>query len=204
MAKNQSGRIKAALGLGLGLAIVVFVQRWNRLAALPASGGLYFPLKVELAVPSFAQADARWKTDRIGSSPGNLGAEGCAVTSASMALSFYGMNVDPQRLNRFLSDYNGYTDRGWIYWEAAAEDEPGKIRHAYEDLPSYRLIDWNLIKGNPVIVRIRPHGKGTHFVLIVGKTGWDYIAQDPGSGGRRVMLSTFESPVEALRFYERL
>lgn len=204
MSKNPIRRIKVAVGLGVGIALAVFVQRWNRLTALPASGGLYFPLKVELAVPSFAQADARWKTDRIGSSPGNLGAEGCAVTSASMALAFYGMNVDPQRLNRFLSDYNGYTERGWIYWEAAAEYEPGKIRHAYEDLPSYRLIDWNLLKGNPVIVRIRPHGKGTHFVLIVGKTGWDYIAQDPGYGGRKVMLSTFESPVEALRFYERL
>lgn len=78
------------------------------------------------------------------------------------------------------------------------------MRHAYEDLPSYRLIDWNLLKGNPLIVRIRRPEGGTHFVLVVGKEGWDYIAQDPGVGGRIVRLSEFNSDVEALRFYERL
>jgi hypothetical protein len=39
---------------------------------------------------------------------------------------------------------------------------------------------------------------------VVGKEGWDYIAQDPGVGGRIVRLSEFNSDVEALRFYERL
>lgn len=193
-----------------GVALTVLVagiwewRHWGELRPLPPQGGLYFPWKIEVNVPPFAQADARWRLDRMGESPGTLGAEGCAVTSVAMALAYYGMSVDPQRLNGFLSQYNGYTERGWLYWEAAAEFEPGKVRHVYEDLPSYRLMDWNLLKGNPLIVRIRPFGRGTHFVLLVGKQGWEYVAQDPGSGGRKVPLSTFESPVEALRFYQRL
>jgi hypothetical protein len=65
-------------------------------------------------------------------------------------------------------------------------------------------MDWNLLKGNPVIVRVRPPGRGTHFVLVVGKSGFDYIAQDPGSGGRVRPLQELQSRVEALRFYERL
>ena len=152
----------------------------------------------------FAQADARWRGDFLGPTSNTLGAEGCAVTSAAMVLAFHGMNVDPQRLNHFLTQSNGYTERGWLHWEAAAEYEQGKVRHAYEDLPSYRLIDWNLLKGNPLIVRIRRPEGGTHFVLVVGKEGWDYIAQDPGAGGRIVRLSEFNSDVEALRFYEPL
>jgi hypothetical protein len=175
---------------------------WNRTGVLPARGGLYFPWKIEIPVPSFAQADERWAGDRMGQSEGTLGAEGCAVTSAAMALAYYGFSVDPKRLNRFLSDYDGYTERGWIYWEAAAEYEPGRVRHAYEDLPCYRLMDWNLIRGNPVIVRVHPEGRSNrHFVLVVGKQGFEYLALDPGSGGRKVSLSAFGSPLEALRFY---
>jgi hypothetical protein len=121
-----------------------------------------------------------------------------------MALGHYGIQTDPGELNRFLKETGGYTEQGWIYWEAAAELEPGKIRHAYEDLPSYRLMDWNLLQRNPVIARIRRPGGGTHFVLVVGKVGYEYVILDPGSGGRRLFLSELQSPVEALRFYERL
>jgi len=193
-----------ALFLALAAACGFGWYRWDRTAKLPPAGGLYFPRKFKLEVPVFAQADARWRGDLLGPTSNTLGAEGCAVTSAAMVLAFHGMNVDPQRLNHFLTQSNGYTERGWLHWEAAAEYEQGKVRHAYEDLPSYRLIDWNLIKGNPLIVRIRRPEGGTHFVLVVGKEGWDYIAQDPGVGGRIVRLSEFNSDVEALRFYERL
>jgi hypothetical protein len=179
-------------------------ERWDRKGPVQPSGGLFFPRPVLLGVPSFAQADPRWGGDRLASTPNTLGAEGCAVTSAAMVLAGYGMDIDPGRLNAFLVENGGYTERGWIYWEAAALYEPGKVRHAYEDLPSYRLIDWNLLKGNPVIVRVRPPGRGTHFVLVVGKSGFDYIAQDPGAGGRQVPLRELCSPVEALRFYEKL
>jgi hypothetical protein len=122
-----------------------------------------------------------------------------------MVLAFYGLEVDPGRLNRFLGRWNGYTERGWLYWEAAAEFEPGRVRHVYEDLPSYRLMDWNLLRGNPVIVRVHPAGRSnTHFVVVVGKAGWEYRVQDPGSGGNLGWLRDFGSPVEALRFYERV
>jgi hypothetical protein len=193
----------AALVLSCGLLLFGW-RKWDHKAHLEPSGGLFFPKAVILSVPSFAQADPRWGSDRLASTQSNLAAEGCAVTSAAMVLAGYGMNLDPGRLNAFLIEHGGYTERGWIYWEAAAEYEPGKVRHAYEDLPSHRLIDWNLLRGNPVIVRVRPPGRGTHFVLVVGKDGFDYIAQDPGAGGRQVPLREFSSAVEALRFYEKL
>jgi hypothetical protein len=179
-------------------------QRWSALQPLRPSGGLYFPVRVRIWVPAFAQADPRWGAEQLATTDRTLAAEGCAVTSAAMALAFYGMDVDPKRLNVFLKENNGYTPRGWIEWQVAAEFEPSKVRHAYENLPSYRLLDWNLIRGNPVIVRIRRIGGGTHFVVIVGKEGYEYLAQDPGSGGRLVKMSELSSPMEALRYYEKL
>ena len=79
-----------------------------------------------------------------------------------------------------------------------------RVRHAYEDLPSYELIDGNLARGNPVIVRLRMKSGVTHFVVVAGKDGFDYLTRDPGVGADRGMypLRELGSQIEALRFYE--
>lgn len=128
-----------------------------------------------------------------------------------MVLSHYGMDVDPRRLNRFLTQNKGYEGRGWLRWESAAEFSPGMVEKAYEDLPSHALIDWNLLRGNPVIVRIRRVDGITHFVVIVGKRGFDYLIRDPAgyqvnevNGASRESVYEFKRlgvPIEALRYY---
>lgn len=173
---------------------------------LEPRGGLWFPREIINDVPHFAQADPRWGADKLGSMPGSLGAEGCAVTSAAMVLSSYGADLDPGRLNAFLRTNGGYTDRGWLYWEKACAYPPTVAEHAYEDDASHFLIDWNLLRGNPVIVRLRYPDGITHFVVIVGKTGHEYLVRDPGKRHRDGIyrLSEFGSPIEALRFYRKL
>lgn len=192
--------------LVLAAAGTWWLADWMVKRPLSASGGLYFPNPVVLNVPQFLQGDPHWKDDLLGPTPSTLGGEGCALTSAAMVLSFYGADVDPGRLNRFVTDTKGYTDAGWLYWEAAAAYPPSLVEKAYEDAPSYFLIDWNLLHGNPVIVRLRYPNGITHFVVIVGKKGWDYLVRDPGSGGLRGVypLKDFGSPIEALRFYRKL
>jgi hypothetical protein len=197
-----------ALGIALGLSAyaVKWWGDWSRLGPIEAHGGAYFPKRVELAVPLFRQNDARWGKDPLGPSNDTLGSAGCAVSSAAMVLASYGIETDPQRLNSFLSEREGYTPRGWVYWEKAAEMAPERVRHVYEDLPSHRLIDTNLLRGNPVIVRLRYPGGTTHFVVIAGKDGFDYLTRDPGRGASKGLypLREFGSKIEALRFYERL
>ena len=121
-------------------------------------------------------------------------------------MAFYGADIDPQRLNKFAIDHDGFTPNGWLYWEAPAAYPPERVEKAYEDKPSYFLMDWNLLKGNPVIVRLRYPNGVTHFVVIVGKDGWDYLIRDPGRGGTRGVypLKDFGSQIEALRFYRKL
>jgi hypothetical protein len=181
---------------------------WNWKRPLSARGGRYFFHRVELPVPSFRQSDERWSDDPIGGVPdnGTLGGEGCAVAAAAMIFKFYGIETDPQQLNWFLPGVDGYTERGWLYWDRAAWLAPDRVRHAYEDLPSYQLIDSNLAGGNPVIVRVRLANGITHFVVIAGKDGFDYLVRDPGGGAAKGFypLRELHSDIEALRFYQPL
>jgi hypothetical protein len=181
---------------------------WTWKRKLTPCGGRYFFYRVELAVPSFRQGDERWSDDPMGGIPdnGTLGGQGCAVAAAAMVFKFYGIDTDPQQLNWFLTSVDGYTERGWVYWERAAWLSPNRVRHVYEDLPSFWLIDSNLARGNPVIVRVRLGGGVTHFVVVAGKDGFDYLVRDPGAGAAKGFypLRELHSDIEALRFYEPL
>lgn len=189
----------------LGAVIAVFID-WNWRRQIAPRGGRYFFHRLALPVPSFRQGDDKWSDDPLGGVPenGTIGGEGCAVAAAAMVFKFYGVDIDPQQLNWYLSGVGGYTDRGWLYWDRAAWFAPNQVRHVYEDLPSYALIDSNLAHGNPVIVRIRLRNGITHFVVIAGKDGFDYLIQDPGGGARKGLypLRELHSKIEGLRFYQ--
>ncbi len=187
---------------GLVIAVVFYFAKGK----CAPSGGMYFFTRVELPVPQYFQGDPRWAEDPLGSTEGTLGAEGCAVASAAMILGSYGVDIDPGRLNRFLTANAGYTPQGWLYWEKAAAFAPAQVRHVYEDDASFWLIDSNLRRGNPVIVRVRFPSGITHFVVICGKSGFDYLVRDPGGGGSKGVypLKEFGSDIEALRYYERI
>src|SRR4029079_9862845 len=116
----------------------------------------------------------------------------------------YGIDTDPQQLNWFLATVGGYTDRGWLYWDRATWWAPNRVRLSCEDLPCYWLIDSNLTHGNPVIVRVRLGSGITHFVVIAGKDGFDYLVRDPGAGSAKGLypLRELRSDIEALRFYQ--
>jgi len=190
------------------LGVPALYLDWNWKRQLAPWGGRYFFHRVELAVPSFRQGDERWSDDSLGGAPenGTLGGQGCAVAAIAMVFKFYGIETDPQQLNWFLTSVDGYTDRGWVYWDRAAWLAPDRVRHVYEDLASYWLIDSNLAHDNPVIVRIRLRGGITHFVVIAGKDGFDYLVRDPGAGAAKGFypLRELHSKIEGLRFYQSL
>jgi hypothetical protein len=194
------GLVFAAL---LYLAVTGF---WHWKHVISSSGGRYFIHRVEIPVPVFRQDDPRWSMQLLGPTIYTIGDQGCALASASMVLASYGIDTDPPRLNAFLNTNGGYTPNGWLYWEKAAAIAPGRAEKAYEDLPSYALIDNNLLHGNPVIVRLTLRNGTTHFVVIVGKQGWDYLTRDPARPANWGVypLRQLTSRIEALRFYRML
>ena len=174
---------------------------------LPPAGGLYFVSRLELPVPLFLQGDPAWGHEPVGRSIHTMGQVGCAVTSATMILKYYGIDTDPGRMNDFLRDHGGYTEDNDLIWEGPATLAPTQVRHVYEDLPSYYLIDSNLLHHNPVIVRLRLANGITHFVVIMGKQGFDYLIRDPSRAGLRkgvYPLRELGSNIEALRYYQKL
>ena len=150
-------------------------------SGIPSTGGQYFESRVEIPVPAFAQDDPRWSDARIGPSTDTLGDEGCAVTSAAMVIAFYGIKTDPQQLNAFLTRTGGFSDDGLIHWSRVPAIAPDHLELAYDGGPSYKLIDSNLLAGNPVIVLFPLPDGGYHFVVIVGKEGRDYLIRDPAA-----------------------
>ncbi len=192
-----------ALFLAAGLALGV-TQFWHWKHPLASSGGLYFIHPVVIPVPAFQQNDPQWSFDLLGPTYDTLGQTGCAITSAAMVLASYGVDTDPKRLNHYLNTHGGYTPEGWVYWEKAAAVEPtGQVENVYEDLPTYGAIDRNLLAGNPVIIRLTTKRGTTHFVVIVGKQGWDYLIRDPARPTTDAIypLKELTGTIEALRFY---
>ncbi len=55
-----------------------------------------------------------------------------------------------------------------------------------------------------MIIRVRLPSGTTHFVVIVGKRGFDYLIRDPSGAGTRGVypLKDIGRPIEALRFFE--
>jgi hypothetical protein len=198
--------VLALVLIGLGTGTYLFCQSYCKTGRLEPRGGLYFFRRVELPGPVFRQNDPRWGKDPLGPSDDTLGSAGCAVSSAAMILASYGVDTDPQRLNNYLTENEGYTPQGWLYWEKAAAMAPDRVRHVYEDLASYERMDMNLLRGNPVIVKLRLSSGITHFVVIAGKEGFDYLTRDPGAGASRGLypLRELHSKIEGLRYYEKL
>jgi hypothetical protein len=193
----------AALLLLLVAGCAALVWGLTARRVIASSGGIYFVRSVSLAVPPFRQGDPRWHADPLGNTPDSLGAVGCAVTSAAMVLKWYGVDTDPQRLNAYLTAHGGYEGNCYLIWERAAKLGQGAVKKVYEDLPSYWRIDRELMKGNPVIVRIHLPGGGTHFVVIAGKHGFDYLILDPGAGWSKGLypLREITKRIDGLRYY---
>jgi hypothetical protein len=194
-------------GGGLALAATIYFgvpAYFNWQHPISSSGGRYFVQRVEIPVPAFQQNDPRWNMELLGPTIDTIGQAGCAITSASMVLASYGVDTDPQRLNQYLNTHAGYTSQGWVFWEKAADIAPyGQVEKAYEDPPSYALIDEQLLKGNPVIVRLTLRNGTTHFVVVVGKEGWDYLIRDPARPPEYGVypLKDLVHEIQALRFF---
>jgi hypothetical protein len=205
-------RFLALLGV-TALVLAAFFSYWMAGLAkrppVPTEGGIFFPWRLVIEGPHYSQGDPRWAEDLLGPTTESMEQSGCAVASAAMALGALGVSTDPGALNSFLQNTpGGYTPEGWIYWEKAAEVDPVRATELlphYEDLPSFFLMDWNLLRGNPVIARVRYPNGITHFVLVCGKDGFEYLVRDPGAGGENGLrpLSDFPGPVEGLRFYRK-
>ena len=134
-----------------------------------------------------SQQDPQWKKDILGfGDPSDtIGYVGCALTSVAMLLSGHGYMESPKSLNQKLKNVNGFVSAG-IRWGAVSQIYPNMTLKAYipcstSDAPLAQ-INAAIDAGQPAIVQVDSSpadGIQTHWVVIYGKKGDDYLMLDP-------------------------
>jgi len=135
----------------------------------------------------YSQQDPPWKNDILGfGDPSDtIGRVGCALTSLAMLLSGHGYPETPKSLNQKLKNLNGFVGAG-IRWGVVSQIYPNVTLKAFipcstSDAPLAQ-IDAAITAGQPAIVQVdysNEPGIQTHWVLLYGKKGDDYLMLDP-------------------------
>lgn len=135
----------------------------------------------------YSQQDPQWKKDILGfGDPGDtIGYVGCALTSVAMLLSGHGYSETPKTLNQKLKNVDGFVSAG-IRWAAVSQLYPNVALKAFipcstSDAPLAQ-INAALAAGQPAIVQVDSSpadGIQTHWVVLYGKKGDDYLMLDP-------------------------
>lgn len=121
---------------------------------------------------------------------------GCAMTSMSMSLDYYGAHstptgapTNPGNLNQYLLDSGGYTPQGYVIWKyitnyVADGKTSGVLPASMPDLEvdvlnySQEVVDTDYQNLSPTILRTR-NSYGTHFVLGIGSYDNQVFIHDP-------------------------
>lgn len=135
----------------------------------------------------YSQQDPQWKKDILGfGDPGDtIGYVGCALTSVAMLLSGHGYSETPKTLNQKLKNVDGFVSAG-IRWAAVSQLYSNVTLKAFipcstSDAPLAQ-INAALAAGQPAIVQVDSSpadGIQTHWVVLYGKKGDDYLMLDP-------------------------
>ena len=113
---------------------------------------------------------------------------GCAMTSAAMTLRYYNHDTNPENLNNWLKNNNGYNREGGGVWPAIGAFSKKNAQKIDSELPlkqiewkRYKLHDNSIIDNQidlqqPVILNVPGH-----FIVAKGKAQNDYYINDPAS-----------------------
>ena len=151
----------------------------------------------------YAQNDPKWKEDRLGLSEqksDTIGYVGCALTSVSMMLSGHGYTETPKSLNEKLKKLGGFAGSG-IRWNAVSQLYPqvrlNSIIKCNDSPAPLAQIDAALATGQPAIVCVdstAAPGFLSHYVLLIGRKGNDYLMLDPWPYQTDVNKETYLMP----------
>jgi hypothetical protein len=145
------------------------------------------PSGTSLNVPDLKQYSLPWGPlayDHSNSTPPTISRWGCALTSAAMILQYYGSTTDPQVLNDWLRQNNGYKRNGSVIWSAVStfsQIDPNTPTLEF-DYPGYTesKIKSEINENRPVFVKLEniPYG-GNHFITVKGFDNSNIFINDP-------------------------
>jgi hypothetical protein len=207
MVKLKSVTMLAALLFFMvvfGIAIWVYSQHTFQNAPIASIGGESLELSVKESNDYFLQTDPRWSNDAIGGSGELLSSVGCTISAVAMASVSLGYSIDPGELNKRLINIDGYTKRGWLIWEKIEEATFGEISVRVPSDLQYQEIDQALMEGSiPIVKYYLPNGI-SHWVVIVGKSGREYLTKDSLDSNKQITaLSKKTEKVVSVRYVKK-
>lgn len=155
------------------------------------------PQYISLDVPDLKQYEGGWENDLYGHTKDTISDFGCALTSASMVLKFFGHDIDPGELNNWLKKQkDGYLRNNLVNWLAVSrytiihESTTSPVLEYSRSLLTIDKILSNLQEKLPTIVKVPGH-----FVVTKSQTETSYGINDPGYSDRNE-LSTFYPDID--------
>ncbi|MCX7842017.1 MAG: stalk domain-containing protein [Clostridia bacterium] len=161
---------------------------------------------MRLDVPNFVQHYQPWKDQQYGFGNRTIEYAGCALTSLSMLFKYYGVDTNPEDMNNWLKNNNGYVAKESISWSKAVERSAGKIQYIgtkdFNGKADLTLIKAEIDKGFPVMARMRYQGTN-HYVLICGYSGDTFYINDPWTEDSSKTINEgyepFNNPSESIK-----
>ena len=125
----------------------------------------------------YSQCDSEWADIPLGTSTTNtICSAGCAMSSTAMMLSHYGTTMNPEQLNTWLIDNDGYEDGDLLVWGSV--DTFGPSFQGIETGVSVEELSNGIAQCHGIIANVRDD---THWVLLTGYAGDDtFYVNDPG------------------------
>jgi hypothetical protein len=133
-----------------------------------------------MTIPVMGQQDPAWAGAPLGTSPADtVGSAGCAITSVTMMLRYYGIDTDPGAFNAWLTANGGYAFDDAIIWDAVTSYTGGRVAFSAWLGSDLGVIRNDLEAGRPVVAEVRLDGN-QHFVLLTGYTDeGGFVINDP-------------------------
>ncbi len=126
------------------------------------------------------QQDGAWGGAPLGSSPTDtVASAGCAITSVTMMLRYYGVDTDPGAFNTWLNGNGGYVNDDQLLWDSVTAYTRGRVAFSGWLGADLDVIHTELDAGRPVVAEVSLGGN-QHFILLTGyATEGGLTANDP-------------------------
>jgi hypothetical protein len=133
-----------------------------------------------MSIAVMGQQESAWAGAPLGTSPTeSIASAGCAITSVTMMLRYYGMNTDPGAFNAWLTANGGYAYDDQLIWDAVTRYSGGRVGFSGWLGADLGVIQAELDAGRPVVAEVRL-GDNQHFVLLTGyATEGGILINDP-------------------------
>ena len=151
----------------------------------------------------FCQDSKPWGPKPLGFCSKSVGEIGCAMTSVTMMIRFFdpGSRVDPEKLNNWLKNNNGYSGCD-IIWKRAADYSNRMFYITTHYTSSLKTLDNYLSANHPVVIEVRNSSGGQHFVVALYKYNGNYYIHDPCcSNGAGINLRKYKNKIYRIFVY---